>query len=99
MNRVRVLLFLRAPGAEQVAVGYHRISTELAGTPGLLGNELLRDVHQPERFIVISEWSSHAAFLEWESGAAHRGVTAPLREFQDPAVSPPFGVFEITARY
>ncbi|SCF79699.1 antibiotic biosynthesis monooxygenase [Streptomyces sp. Ncost-T10-10d] len=98
---VRVLLYLRAVEADVPAVedAYHRISKDLAGTPGLLGNELLREVTDPEAFAVLSEWESLTAFQDWESGSAHRGTTSPLRQFQDGERQRPFALFEVSAAY
>ncbi|GAA1858979.1 antibiotic biosynthesis monooxygenase family protein [Asanoa iriomotensis] len=97
--RVRVLLYAVAPDGEAVTATYHRVSTELAGTAGLLGNELLRSVYEPERFIVISEWESLDAFRAWERGSAHRATTAPLRDFHDTSRGSAFGLYEVTAAY
>jgi heme-degrading monooxygenase HmoA len=96
---VRVLLFLRTEDAVAVERGYHQISAALHGTPGLLRNELLRDLQDPRRFVVISEWESPEAFRSWEQGSTHRGTTAPLRQFQDQGRDRPFGVYEVAAAY
>jgi heme-degrading monooxygenase HmoA len=96
---VRVLLFLRAADVAAVERGYHQISAELNGTPGLLRNELLRDLADPEHFVVLSEWESREAFGTWERGSTHRGTTAPLRGYQDGGSGRPFGVYEVTAAY
>jgi heme-degrading monooxygenase HmoA len=100
-RRARVMLFCRAPqgDGDPIADAYHTISSGLAGTPGLLGNELLRDVMEPDGFIVLSEWESLAAFRSWESGSAHRGTTSPLRQYQDHGRGRPFGLYEVTASY
>ncbi|MFI8089641.1 antibiotic biosynthesis monooxygenase family protein [Streptomyces sp. NPDC086080] len=100
-GRVRVLLYLRADDADVPAVteAYHRISKDLAGTPGLRGNELLREVTDPGAFAVLSEWENLAAFTSWESGSAHRGTTSPLRRYQDSERPSPFALFEVAAEY
>jgi len=98
-ERVRVILYAVAPDddPEGVRRAYDTISTRLRGTPGLLGNELLRDAHAPGRFAVLSEWESLTAFRAWEDGSEHREATAPLRPHQDPALRP--RVFEVVAAY
>ncbi|MGY1434625.1 antibiotic biosynthesis monooxygenase family protein [Streptomyces reniochalinae] len=100
-GRVRVLLYLRAAESEVAAVeeAYHRISKDLAGTPGLLGNELLRETSDPGAFAVLSEWENLAAFRTWESGSAHRGTTSPLRAYQDGERPRPFALYEVAAEY
>ena len=100
-GRVRVLVYAATPGGEPGAVedAYHRISRDLAGTPGLLGNELLRSTQDPGRFLVMSEWVSMSAFRSWELGNTHRGTTAPLRPFQDHARDEPFAIYQVAAAY
>jgi heme-degrading monooxygenase HmoA len=100
-RKVRVLLYATSPSDDPVAVetAYHLISRDLVGTPGLLGNELLRSVHQPADFVVVSDWESLAAFHSWEQGCGHRGTTAPLRPYQSRQRGAPFGIYEVMAAY
>lgn len=96
------MLFCRAAeesDGRQIVDAYHEISRALAGTDGLLRNELLRDVLDPANFVVLSEWESLDAFRTWESGAEHRAVTSPLRPYQDPSRGRPFGLYEVPAAY
>ena len=44
---LRVLLFHSADDVAGVTDAYHQVSREMAGVPGLLGNELLSSVHDP----------------------------------------------------
>ncbi|GAA0526056.1 antibiotic biosynthesis monooxygenase [Paractinoplanes ferrugineus] len=99
--RLRVLIFAAAPGDDPDAVvrAYHRISRDLRGTPGLISNELLRATTDEARFIVMSEWESVEAFEVWERGSAHKGTTAPLRQYQDSSRGAPFGLYEVAAAY
>ncbi|WP_433722083.1 antibiotic biosynthesis monooxygenase family protein [Actinoplanes sp. CA-051413] len=101
-TRVRALLFLAAgtgAGSELIADAYHRVSSELAGTAGLLGNELLRCRDEPDRLVVLSEWASLADFQRWERTAGHRAATAPLRPFQEHAAPPRHGCYEVVATH
>ena len=99
--RARVMLYCRAPEGDPqpVEAAYHTISAALAGTTGLLRNELLRDAMDADRFMVLSEWESLDAFRAWESGAGHRDTTAPLRPYQDRDGGLPFGLYEVAAAY
>jgi len=100
--RVRVLIYAVAPEADPDGVerAYHQISGALAGVPGLLGNELLREVGRDEaKFVVLSEWESMSAFQRWEQGAGHHETTAPLRPYQDSRHGRSFTLYEVTARY
>jgi heme-degrading monooxygenase HmoA len=104
---VRVLLLIRLPAGEEPAVAraavfeaYHRISAELSGTPGLLGNELLGSTLDPDRFAVLSEWEDRAAFQAWESGPNHESRTSPLRPFQDRGNGyRHYEIYEVVASY
>jgi heme-degrading monooxygenase HmoA len=98
-GRVRVLLFHEAPEPGALTAAYHAVSAELAGTPGLLSNELLTSVHDQTWVLVMSEWKDRESFDAWEKGAAHKGQTAPLRRFRDTRMPQPFGIFEVQAEY
>lgn len=97
--RVRVLLFHEVRDSEAVTAAYHAVSAELAGTPGLLSNELLTNVHDPSWVLVMSEWADRDSFDAWEQGAAHKGQTAALRPYRDTRMPRPFGVFQVDAAY
>jgi heme-degrading monooxygenase HmoA len=98
---VRVLIQLRAPGGETGGIldAYHGISQALAGTPGLCGNELLRETTDGDGFLVLSEWTDLNAFRAWEQGSTHRDTTAPLRPYQDRRSGRSFGIYEVVADY
>jgi heme-degrading monooxygenase HmoA len=101
-GRVRVLIFYRAPdgNAEVIDKSYHAVSQVLADTPGLLRNELLRDLGDPAGYAVLSEWESTAAFQAWEAGPTHRGNTSPMRDYQDRENhTKHYGVYEVVAAY
>ena len=94
-----MLIYHATGDAGGVVDAYHQVSKEMAGVPGLLGNELLHGVHEPDRFIVLSRWTSLDAFTSWEQGREHKGSTEPLRQYRDPSMARPFGVYEVTAQY
>jgi heme oxygenase (mycobilin-producing) len=100
-GRVRVLVFVSNPeaAAAEVEHAYHTVSRDLLGVPGLVGNQLMQSVHDPGRFVVMSEWEDLAAFSSWEQGPRHRDVTAPLRPLQDPDRKPSFAIYRVTAEY
>jgi heme-degrading monooxygenase HmoA len=98
-GRVRVLLFHEVHDPEAVTAAYHAVSAELAGTPGLLSNELLTCVHDPTWVLVMSEWTDRASFDAWEQGAAHKAQTSPLRPYRDTRMPRPFGIFEVLATH
>lgn len=99
IGRTRVMIWHRAPADDPEAIekAYDQISRNLAGTPGLLGNELLRAADDPSRLLVMSEWESLAAFKTWEQGVAHKGTTSPLRQYQDRERERFFEIYEVAA--
>ena len=94
-----MLLFHEVSDREAVTAAYHAVSASLAGTPGLLANELLTSVHDPSWVLVMSEWADQESFDAWEQGAAHKGQTAPLRPYRDTRMPRPFGIFTVDATY
>ncbi|GGV39870.1 antibiotic biosynthesis monooxygenase [Actinomadura cremea] len=94
-GRVRVLVWHR-PGdrADDLAGEYHRISRAMAGTPGLLGNELWEC---GDRRVVMSEWAGPDAFDRWARDPEQHRVTAPLREYRA-ADDPPALLCRVVAR-
>ncbi|MDT8910102.1 antibiotic biosynthesis monooxygenase family protein [Amycolatopsis sp. PS_44_ISF1] len=101
MSRVRVLIYAAAPESDTdgVTEAYHRISAELSGTPGLLGNELMQSLGESRSFVVMSEWADLDAFRTWETGPDHRATTSPLRPYQDASRGSPFGLYQVVANY
>ncbi|GII95055.1 antibiotic biosynthesis monooxygenase family protein [Sinosporangium siamense] len=98
----RVLIYYRAPGgdSEVIEKAYHEISAEMAGTAGLLRNELIRDADEPDSFLVLSEWQDLDAFRLWERGPQHRGTTSPLRQYQDrDRGRRHYGIYQVVAAY
>lgn len=99
-GQVRVVLYVSEPHSEPAAVekAYHAVSSQLAATPGLLGNELLRSLSRPGDFAVMSSWAGVAAFRAWEQASEHRQATAPMRPYQsEPEGS--FGIYEVVGSY
>ena len=96
---VRVLLYHLAEDENGIEAAYHEVSTALAAVPGLLGNELLRSVHDPRAFLVLSTWRDRSAFDSWEQGSGHRASTAPLRPYRDVGNPCALGIFERLAAH
>jgi heme-degrading monooxygenase HmoA len=85
-------------GADLAAL-YRRVSQDLAGAPGLIGNELLRSIADPDRFVIMSEWRSLKAFDAWAATPGHL-VTAPLRRYRvKGARGKPFEMYEVVDAY
>jgi heme-degrading monooxygenase HmoA len=97
---VVVLLHHEAAAAvAELHEAYHRVSLELAGVPGLLGNELLESVTSPGHYVVLSRWATLRAFQEWEAGSSHQDATAALRPYRSAPGPSPYGVYRRAAGY
>ena len=44
-------------------------------------DELLRSEDELGAYVLLSEWESREAFLDWEDAPIHRQVTTPMRPF------------------
>jgi heme oxygenase (mycobilin-producing) len=98
-GQVRVLVYHAAADDAAIGEAYHQVSRAMAHVPGMLGNELLRSLHNPTCFVVVSRWAGIDAFQQWEQGPDHLDITAPLRPFRDPRMTTPFGIYRVTATY
>lgn len=96
---VEVVLYHLTERRTDIVAAYHEASRRMAGTPGLLGNQLMRQVGRPDSYVVVSRWESWESFEKWEAGAEHKDQTAPLREYRDTERERPFEIYEVLARY
>ncbi|GAA4608319.1 heme-degrading monooxygenase HmoA [Actinoplanes octamycinicus] len=96
---VQVMVYHQADDYDQVLVAYLESSRRMAGTPGLLGNELQQGVADRRSFAVVSRWSGWDEFATWERSPGHQEQTAPLRPFRDHSRARPFEVFRVAARH
>ncbi|WP_083951740.1 antibiotic biosynthesis monooxygenase family protein [Actinomadura rubrobrunea] len=82
---VRVVVHYRDPDGptETLAAAYRRAARDLAGTPGLLGHELLGAIDGDGRFALLMAWRDLASYRAWERRLRAAGHPSPLRKFQD----------------
>jgi heme-degrading monooxygenase HmoA len=66
---------------EDFEQAYLEVAAKMKGTPGLLGDELLRDADAPGFYVLSGEWESVEAFRAWEDGPSHRDATVPMRPY------------------
>ncbi|MFG2986811.1 antibiotic biosynthesis monooxygenase family protein [Streptomyces sp. NPDC048258] len=96
---VEVVLYHLTDRGPDVLAAYHEASRRMAGTPGLLGNQLMNEVGRPDSYVVVSHWDSWDSFETWEGGVGHKDQTAPLREFRDTERARPFEIYKVLASY
>lgn len=83
--------------ADLLLEAYEQSVGRLAGTPGLLGTELLVSPADRSRYLLLMCWAGRKAFQAWERREREAGHPSALRPFQDRGR--PGGHYEIyTAR-
>ncbi|MGC4994531.1 antibiotic biosynthesis monooxygenase family protein [Nocardia salmonicida] len=98
-REVRVLIYHSATDEAAILSAYHTVSEKMSQVPGMLGNELLHSMSEPNSYVVLSRWMDFESFRTWEQGAQHRNNTAALRPYRDEQMTMPFAVFEVGASY
>jgi heme oxygenase (mycobilin-producing) len=80
---IRVMVHAKVTDGCQEAfeVAFAQVRANVAGTPGHLGDELLRSDGDPTAYVLLSRWESRERFLEWEDAPVHREMTTPMRPF------------------
>lgn len=61
---------------------WRAIADEVRTMPGNVRQELVRDVSDPDSFVVTSDWSSREAFHAFETSPEQDDLTGPLRELR-----------------
>lgn len=80
-SRARVVFLIRVPleRTDDFLRAYEHIRYEVAhGVPGHLVDQVCRSRHDPEQWLITSEWASLAHFEQWERSPAHRELVRPL---------------------
>jgi heme-degrading monooxygenase HmoA len=85
-TRVMVFATVNDGDAEAFEKAYTEVSAQVAGTPGHVRDELLRQAGDANAYILLSEWESEEKFLAWEDAPIHRQLTTPMRPYWAGAV-------------
>jgi heme-degrading monooxygenase HmoA len=94
----RILVFAKvaADEADAFEKAYLQVTERMQGTPGLIGDELLRDASGTGEYILLSEWESIEQFKKWEEGDSHRETTVAMRPYW--AGTSEFRIYDLAAR-
>jgi heme-degrading monooxygenase HmoA len=85
--RVMVFAKINAADAEAFEAAYAEVTADVRGTPGHIGDELLRRREPPDpegeplSYILLSEWESKDAFLAWEESPVHVNKRSPMHPY------------------
>lgn len=76
--RVMVHAKVRARDREAFERAYLKVTEGVRGTPGHLRDELIRDASDPSTYVLLAEWETERAFLDWVGDPRHQEVAAPM---------------------
>jgi quinol monooxygenase YgiN len=84
---VRTILRMRTrEGCEaQFEEAWRAAAAEIAGQPGNLRQELMRDAGDPRTFLITADWADRAAVDGFGRSSARETLTAALRELREDA--------------
>ena len=81
MIRVIVFVRIRQEDRHGFETAFGEVQRRMAGTPGLIRDELLEDADEPGRYLLVGEWASREAFITWEDDPTHPETSAPMGPF------------------
>ncbi|WP_052090778.1 FAD-dependent oxidoreductase [Modestobacter caceresii] len=84
---VRTLLRMRVREGceEQFEDAWRTAAVQIAGEPGNVRQELMRDADDPRTFLIVGEWADRAAADAFGRSAAREALTASLRDLREDA--------------
>jgi heme-degrading monooxygenase HmoA len=85
----RVMVFAKIDRGDEEAfeAAYAQVTSNVKGTPGHIGDELLRRAEPPDpddqsrSYVLLSEWESKEAFLAWENAPVHTEKRNPMTPY------------------
>ncbi|SDL64848.1 Antibiotic biosynthesis monooxygenase [Lentzea albidocapillata subsp. violacea] len=98
-GEIEVVLHHLCDDENAIGVAYVESSRRMAGTPGLLGNHLMRLLGDERGFAVVSRWADWESFSRWEGSTGHKDQTAPLRPYRDLSRARPFEIYRVVAAH
>jgi heme oxygenase (mycobilin-producing) len=85
--RVMVFANINRGDEEAFEAAYAQVTATVKGTPGHIGDELLRraippdEEDGPRRYVLLSEWESKEAFIAWEDAPVHTQKRNPMTPY------------------
>jgi heme-degrading monooxygenase HmoA len=82
---VRATLEMQVKGGRgpEFEAAWRKIAEEVRAAPGNIRQTLLRDLDDPDRFVIASDWESREAFGEFERSPEQDDLTSPLRDLRE----------------
>jgi|SRR5437868_11540897 len=96
-TRVMVFAQIKPGTEADFEAAFTEVTRKVKGTPGHIGDELLRNSTGSDlmpgaeprvendsgatQYILLSEWATREAFLQWERDPIHMQTTTPMRPY------------------
>jgi heme-degrading monooxygenase HmoA len=85
----RVMVFAKIDRGDEEAfeAAYAQVTASVKGTPGHIGDELLKRKEppdpdgEPRSYVLLSEWESKERFLDWENAPVHTEKRNPMTPY------------------
>jgi heme-degrading monooxygenase HmoA len=79
--RVMVHTIIDPANCEAFEEAFLKVSEAVHGTPGHIGDELIRDTSEEATYVLLAEWETEQAFLDWVGDPRHLEASAPMYPF------------------
>jgi heme-degrading monooxygenase HmoA len=79
----RLLLFasIHSDKEDEFEEAFALVRGRVAAVDGHINDELLRERDAPGRYVLVSDWESREACLEWLGSPDHDEMTAPVQPY------------------
>ncbi|MGC0416535.1 SchA/CurD-like domain-containing protein [Embleya sp. AB8] len=76
--RVLLMLELHEDSEQRFLDAYEHIRHQVAAVPGHLRDQLCQSIEDPRQWLITSEWTGSAEYLEWVDSPEHQVMVQPL---------------------
>jgi heme-degrading monooxygenase HmoA len=79
----RMLLFatIHEDKEHEFETAFAEVRRRVATVDGHINDQLLRQRDEPGRYLLVSDWDSRAACLEWLESPLHHEMTGPVQPY------------------
>lgn len=83
--RILFMMSVAEEKREDFLAAYEKVRFNVAATPGHIRDQICRSPDSPEKWLIVSEWTSTEDFFAWEKSEEHKELVRPMREcYSDP---------------
>jgi putative monooxygenase len=92
--RVLFMMTVAEEKKDEFLAAYEKVRFSVAATPGHIRDQICQAPDDPEKWMILSEWTSLADFVTWKDAEDHRELVRPMRECYS---APEFRSFTVVA--